>query len=121
MDTLSLGHTEDSGNYSDRDEDRLLVLSEARRVLGRLFDSFRVVKIGWELGSGDISMLRAAGKGAFKQCFQNNNGLMDLAKIVQSNYVCSRHQLQPSGKIDEGGCFGDKKLASLAYPATNSD
>ena len=117
LDTLSLGHTEDSGNYSDRDEDRLLILARARQVLGQLFDSPHVVKIGWELGSGDISMLRAAGKGAFKQCFKKNNGLMDLAKLVQSNYVCSSHHIKPQTSTVSGGGASNAHAAESSFPA----
>ena len=104
LDTLSAAASQDTGNYSDKDEEVGLLLEETARILTRLFSSRHVVKVGWDTNSGDLTMLRAAGNGAFRGCFDRVEAMLDVAKVVSADY---RDGSNSSGS---GGGGGGKTL-----------
>jgi hypothetical protein len=113
LDTLALARTQDSGNYSDADMDKALILEETSRVLTRIFSSKTVVKVGWDTNNGDLAMLRAAGMGAFRSCFDRVEAMLDAAKIVSANYEGSAASAS-SGKGNSKG--GNGLLRAVVQP-----
>jgi hypothetical protein len=62
-----------------------------------------VVKVGWDTNSGDLTMLRAAGNGAFRGCFDRVEAMLDVAKVVSADY---RDGSNSSGSGGGGGGGG---------------